>query len=178
MKKEIMIAGFGGQGVMAIGKTIVEAGMIEGKEVSWVPSYGPEMRGGTSNCSVILSDKKIGSPIMNHPSDLIAMNTPSLDKFGNSVQPGGMILINGSSSEGVENSDVDVHSVPCDEIAAQLGNPKVANMVMLGAYAAVTQAIQMDTLIEMIKQMFSGRKAHLIEINKEALAAGSNYIKK
>lgn len=177
MKKEIMIAGFGGQGVMAIGKTIVEAGMIEDKEVSWVPSYGPEMRGGTSNCSVILSDGRIGAPIITHPTDLIAMNAPSLVKFGSSVQPGGTILINGSSAEDADRTDAAVYSVPCDEIAAKLGNPKVANMVMLGAYAAATQAIKQETLVEMIEHMFSGRKAHLIDINKEALAMGADYIR-
>ena len=104
MKREIIIAGFGGQGVMSIGKTLVEAGMAENLEVSWVPSYGPEMRGGTANCSVILSSDPIGSPIISHPSELIAMNEPSLAKFEGSVVPGGTIFINGT--------DIDPGHVP------------------------------------------------------------------
>ena len=111
MKKEIMIAGFGGQGVMAIGKSLVEAGMGEGREVSWAPSYGPEMRGGTSNCSVILSDEPIGSPLVYAPSELIAMNGPSLKKFEDTVQSGGIIFVNGDSAKSVHRQDVSIPSL-------------------------------------------------------------------
>ena len=176
MKKEIMIAGFGGQGVMAIGKSIVEAGMGEGREVTWVPSYGPEMRGGTSNCSVILSDEPIGSPIVYAPSELIAMNGPSLEKFEQSVQSGGIIFINGDSDQAAHRRDVSVYPIPCDRIANGLGNPRVANMVMLGAYAAATGAIQKQTLEELIRHMFSGPKAHLIDLNLQALQAGMDCV--
>ena len=173
MKREIIIAGFGGQGVMSIGKTLVEAGMAENLEVSWVPSYGPEMRGGTANCSVILSSDPIGSPIISHPSELIAMNEPSLAKFEGSVVPGGTIFINGTDIDpGHVPEGVRVIRVPCMEIAAKLGNPKVANMVMLGAYIGATKALKPETLREMIRHKFTGAKAKLVPLNLEALEQG------
>lgn len=173
MKKEIIIAGFGGQGVMSIGKSLVEAGLEEGLEVSWVPSYGPEMRGGTANCSVILSSDSIGSPIVSNPTELIAMNTPSLRKFEQDVVPGGTIFLNRSTiKEDVERTDVKVVEVDCDAIARDLGNPKVANMVMLGAYLAATGALEPDTLRDMIRHMFTGPKAKLVPLNMEALDRG------
>ena len=174
MKKEIMIAGFGGQGVMSIGKTLVEAGMAEELEVSWVPSYGPEMRGGTANCSVILSDSTIGSPIIYNPTELIAMNTPSLKKFEGDVVPGGIIFLNSSIiKDPVEREDVKVVQVPCDQIAIELGNPKVANMVMLGAYIAATGALKVETIQGMLSHMFTGPKAKLVPLNMEAMARGA-----
>ena len=176
MKREIMIAGFGGQGVMAIGKTLVEAGMSEGMEVTWVPSYGPEMRGGTSNCSVILSDTEIGSPVVYAPTELIAMNGLALVKFESAVQPGGLIFVNSRSAGDVGRTDVTVYPVPCDDLAAELGNTRVANMVMLGAYAEATGAVAHKTLVALIHHMFTGRKAHLAEINIKALRAGINTV--
>ena len=174
MKKEIMIAGFGGQGVMSIGKTLVEAGMVEDLDVSWVPSYGPEMRGGTANCSVILSDSAIGSPVIYNPTELIAMNTPSLKKFEGSVVPGGIIFLNSTIvKEDVGREDVRVIRVPCDQIAAELGNPKVANMVMLGAYIAATGALKVDTIQGMLTHMFTGKKAKLVPLNMEAMVRGA-----
>ena len=132
MKKEVILSGFGGQGVMSIGKNLVEAGVEEGLEVSWVPSYGPEMRGGTANCTVILSDERIGAPLVENPTELIAMNRPSLTKFEDTVVPGGVIFVNSSIvSEKVRRMDVKAVYIPCDEIAIELGNPKVSNMVML-----------------------------------------------
>ena len=173
MKKEIVIAGFGGQGVMSIGKSLVEAGLEEGLEVSWVPSYGPEMRGGTANCSVIMSDEPVGSPIVYHPTELIAMNGPSLKKFEDEVVPGGTVFLNSSIiKEKVDREDLRVIQVPCDTIANELGNGKVANMVMLGAYIAATGALKADTLREMIRQMFTGPKAKLVDLNMTALARG------
>lgn len=173
MKREIIIAGFGGQGVMSIGKSLVEAGLQEGLEVSWVPSYGPEMRGGTANCSVILSENTIGSPIVYNPTELIAMNGPSLVKFRDDVVPGGTVFVNSDTvKEAVEREDVKVVRVPCDTIAIQLGNPKVSNMVMLGAYIAATKALEPETLREMIRHMFSGPKEKLIPLNMEALDRG------
>ena len=173
MKREIIIAGFGGQGVMSVGKTLVEAGLEEGLEVSWVPSYGPEMRGGTANCSVILSTDPIGSPVVSDPTELIAMNGPSLAKFEDSVLPGGIIFINGMDIHpGQIQQGVRVINVPCGEIAARLGNPRVANMVMLGAYIGATGALKPDTLKEMIRHKFSGPKAKLVDINLAALDEG------
>ena len=180
MKKEIIISGFGGQGVMAIGKNLVEAGMAEGLEVTWSPSYGPEMRGGTANCHVVLSDRAIGSPLILHPTELIAMNAPSLTKFGPSVVPGGLVLVNSSVvKEKVEREDVRTLYVPCADIAQELGNGKVANMVMLGAYIGATKALKADTLREMIRHKFTGPKAKLVELNlkalDEGLACGAKY---
>ena len=173
MKKKIMIAGFGGQGVMSIGKSLVEAGMEEGLEVSWVPSYGPEMRGGTANCSVTLSDQPVAAPVFSRCTELIAMNYPSLVKFAPAVVAGGIIFINSSIiTEEFEREDVTIYRVPCDDIARELGNGKCANMVMLGAVIAATGALQKETAEKMIRHIFSGPKAKLADLNIAALAAG------
>lgn len=173
MKKEIIISGFGGQGVMSIGKNLVEAGMAEGFQVTWAPSYGPEMRGGTANCSVVLSDKPVGSPVFSFPTELIAMNGPSIDKFAPTVLSGGLVLVNSSVvSKKVERSDVKALYVPCEGIAYEVGNPKVANMVMLGAYVAATGALKPETIEQMIHEMFTGPKAKLVPLNLEALKRG------
>lgn len=178
MHKEVIMAGFGGQGVMAMGKNLVEAGVEEGKEVTWVPSYGPEMRGGTSNCSVIISDNRIGSPVVEHPTEAIVMNRPSLLKFEPSVKPGGSLFINSSTiHEQATREDIKVYYVPCDEIAAELGNSKVSNMVMLGAYIGATEAVQVSTIESMIKKLFDGGKAHLIPLNIQALHKGMEVVK-
>lgn len=173
MKKQIIISGFGGQGVMSIGKNLAEAGMAEGFHVTWAPSYGPEMRGGTANCSVVISERPIGSPVFTHPTELIAMNAPSIDKFGMLVRPGGLVLVN-SSVVTVEfrRPDVKTIYVPCEGVAYEIGNPKVANMVMLGAYIAATGALQRETIEEMIALMFTGPKAKLVPMNLEALRRG------
>ena len=173
MKKEIIISGFGGQGVMSIGKSLVEAGVSEGLEVTWAPSYGPEMRGGTANCSVVLSDKPVGSPLFTHPTELIAMNLPSLEKFEPLVVEGGLIFVNSSViSERVARQDVKAVYVPCSRIADEVGNGKVANMVMLGAYIAATGALSEETIRQMIEAMFTGPKAKLVPLNMEALKRG------
>ncbi|MCH4166067.1 MAG: 2-oxoacid:acceptor oxidoreductase family protein [Megasphaera sp.] len=173
MKHEVILSGFGGQGVMSIGKNLVEAGVAEDLHASWVPSYGPEMRGGTANCTVILSDERIGSPIVEKPSEIIVMNRAALAKFGSHVQPGGTIFINSSIvPDKVERTDVNVYYVPCDDIARELGNTKVSNMVMLGAYVAATKILKIETIENMIHEMFSGKKAKLIPMNMEALKRG------
>ena len=147
MKKEIIISGFGGQGVMSIGKNLVEAGMEEGFFVTWAPSYGPEMRGGTANCHVGISANPIGAPMFTHPTELIAMNTPSIAKFGPRVRPGGTVLINSSVVKEVfDRPDVSTYCIPCEDIAYELGNPKVANMVMLGAYIGATKCLKKETV--------------------------------
>lgn len=178
MKKEIIISGFGGQGVMSIGKNLVEAGMAEGLEVTWAPSYGPEMRGGTANCHVVLSDKPVGSPLFTYPTELIVMNAPSLDKFVPLVKEDGLVFVNSSVvTAKVERSDLKAIYVPCAEIAYKVGNPKVGNMVMLGAYVAATGALKPDTIREMIKEMFTGRKAKLQDLNFKALDEGMACVK-
>jgi len=174
MTNEIIISGFGGQGVMAIGKTLTEAGMKEGKEVSWLPSYGPEMRGGTANCSVVLSDESIVSPIVLEPTELIAMNLPSLLKFESLVKPGGTIFVNSSVvDKKVERTDVKAVYVDCIKIADELGNAKVANMVMLGAYIEAMKNLSTETIKEMLVHMFTGPKAKLVDLNIEALKRGA-----
>ena len=178
MTNEIMIAGFGGQGVMAIGKTLAEAGMKENKDVSWLPSYGPEMRGGTANCCVVLTDDAIVSPIVLEPTELIAMNLPSLLKFEPTVKAGGTIFVNSSIiTEKVTRTDVKAVYVPCLEIAQELGNLKVANMVMLGAYIQAMGTLQVETIKEMLVHMFTGPKAKLVDLNIEALARGAACVK-
>ena len=174
MTNEIMIAGFGGQGVMAIGKTLAEAGMKENKDVCWLPSYGPEMRGGTANCSVVLTDDAIVSPIVLEPTELIAMNLPSLLKFEPTVKAGGTIFVNSSIiTEKVTRDDVRAVYVPCLDIANELGNAKVANMVMLGAYIEAMGNLGVETIKEMLVHMFTGPKAKLVDLNIEALRRGA-----
>ena len=173
MKREIILSGFGGQGVMSIGKNLAEAGVVEGLEVSWVPSYGPEMRGGTANCTVILSDERIGAPLVEEATEIVVMNRPSLLKFEKVVRPGGTVFINSSIvPDKVTRDDVRAVYVPCDEIAAELGNPKVGNMVMLGAYIGATGALKVETIQQMIEEMFTGKKAKLVPLNLEALQRG------
>ena len=172
-KREVILSGFGGQGVMSIGKNLAEAGVVEGLEVSWVPSYGPEMRGGTANCTVILSPERIGAPLVETATEIVVMNRPSLIKFEPVVQPGGIAFINSSIvPDKVTRDDIRAIYVPCDAIAAELGNPKVANMVMLGAYVGATEALKVETIEEMIHEMFTGKKAKLVPLNLEALQRG------
>ncbi len=178
MNREIILSGFGGQGVMSIGKNLAEAGVVEGLEVSWVPSYGPEMRGGTANCTVILSSERIGAPLVETATEIIVMNRPSLLKFESAVKPGGTVFVNSSIvPDKVSRTDVRAVYVPCDEIAAELGNPKVANMVMLGAYIGATGALKVETIQEMIHEMFTGKKAKLVPLNLEALQRGIDCAK-
>ena len=173
MKKELIVAGFGGQGALAIGKNLAEAGMAEGLNVTWAPSYGPEMRGGTANCSVVLSTERVGSPVFARPSELIALNLPSLLKFQDDVQAGGIIFVNSSViEEKVSRQDVTAYYVPCSEIAEKVGNSKASNMVMLGAYVAATKVLKPETIEKMIETMFAGPKAKFIPLNIEAFRRG------
>jgi 2-oxoglutarate ferredoxin oxidoreductase subunit gamma len=176
MIHEIIMAGFGGQGVMLMGQLITYAGMIEGKEVSWIPSYGPEMRGGTANCSVIVSDEPIGAPIVSEPTAVVVMNLPSLDKFEPVIQHGGILLINSSLIDrtGVR-SDIKTYQVAANDIAAELGNSKTANMVILGALVAATGAVSQDSVLQAFKKMFAN-KPNLLTINEQALRRGAQSI--
>lgn len=176
MNEQILIAGFGGQGVLAMGKMLAEAAMAEGREVSWLPSYGPEMRGGTSNVSVNVSDKPIGSPVIGSgdATCVIALNLPSLTKFESYVKKGGFILVNSSIiDKKVSRNDVTAVYVPVNEIAAELGNPKVANMVMLGAYLAKTKIVKPETLIAYVQEVFGGKNPKIVELNKKAIEKGA-----
>ncbi len=179
MKREILVSGVGGQGVMSIGKNLVEAGIEEGHDGSYLPAYGPEMRGGWANCSVIFSDGPIYSPVVDEPDDLIAMTSTAMEQYESAVVPGGIILVNSSIiSEKVTRTDVSAYYVPCDEIAIRLGNAKVSNMVMLGAYVAATKVLKAETLETMIEAMFRGPKEKFIPLNKQALHEGMACIEK
>lgn len=179
MLEKVIMAGFGGQGVMSMGQLLTYAGMIENKNVSWLPSYGPEMRGGTANCNVIVSESLIGSPVItNDATCTIAMNLPSLIKFEKDVVSGGKVLVNSSLIDRkVERDDVEVYYIPANEIAVELGNAKVANMVMLGAYLELTKAVEFETISKAFKKVFGENKAHLIPINQEALKKGAEAVK-
>ena len=178
MTHQIIMAGFGGQGVMSMGKILAEAGLKEGKNVSWLPSYGPEMRGGTANCSVIISEEPVGAPAVTEATAAIVMNRPSLDKFEKDVIPGGNLFINSSLiDKKAERTDINVYYVPANEIANDMGSGKIANMVMLGAYLKVTNAAKEDTIMEYISEVFSGKKASVVPMNKEALKRGADCIK-
>ena len=170
---QILIAGFGGQGVLFAGKFLAYKGLLEDLQVSWLPSYGPEMRGGTANCTVILSEERIGAPLVETATEIVVMNRPSLLKFEPALEKGGMAFINSSIvPDKVTRDDIRAIYVPCDQIAKELGNPKVANMVMLGAYVGATEALKVETIEEMIGEMFTGKKAKLVPLNLEALHRG------
>ncbi|WFD10088.1 2-oxoacid:acceptor oxidoreductase family protein [Tepidibacter hydrothermalis] len=177
--ERIICAGFGGQGVMSMGMLMTYAGMLENKEVSWLPSYGPEMRGGTANCAVTVSSTPVGSPIItDDATTAIVMNLPSLVKFEQDVVPGGKILVNSSLiDQKVERTDVDVYYVPANELALELGNAKVANMVMLGAYLKINKVVEVDSVLEAFKKVFGPSKEKFVPLNKSALEKGAAAIK-
>jgi 2-oxoglutarate ferredoxin oxidoreductase subunit gamma len=178
MLERIIVSGFGGQGVMLIGRLLAYAGMIEGKKVAWMPSYGPEMRGGTANCTVLISEEEIGSPIVSHPKTLIAMNQPSLDKFESNVSEDGLIILNDSLIKcEVKRNDVNVIRIPADDIANKLGNSKTANMVILGALVKKSGIVKMDTIFKALEKALTGRNKKLLELNKEALKQGAELVK-
>lgn len=173
MHEEMIIAGFGGQGIMLLGKLLAEACMEEGKNVSWLPSYGPEMRGGTANCHVIVSDEDIGSPIITTSTLVVAMNRPSLDKFEGVLAPGGTLFLNSSIIEiDPGRSDLQVFRVDANHIADELGNLKIANMVMAGAVIGARNLVNPETMQEVIRQTLTGRKADLVPVNLQALDRG------
>jgi len=172
MQSEVMFAGFGGQGILLIGDIFAHAAMEEGREVAWIPSYGPEMRGGTAYCLVVISDRPIGSPIIRNPMHLVAMNRPSLEKFAPMVKPNGIVVVNSSLIPiRADRSDVDELLVPANDIAKDLGTTKVANIVALGAFVARSKIVNFDNLRQCVKKMFAS-KEKLIPINLEALEQG------
>ena len=173
---QILIAGFGGQGVLFAGKLLAYKGLMEDRQVSWLPSYGPEMRGGTANCSVILSDTPVGSPIVNTPDVLIAMNLPSLDKYESAVAPGGKIFVDSSLIERkVERTDVDVYYAPATKLASDSGLTTLANMIILGKMVKETGAIDFATIDDGLTKVVSAKRANLLDANRKALEMGYNY---
>lgn len=176
MTTQLLIAGFGGQGVLFAGKFIAYKGLQEGRELSWLPSYGPEMRGGTANCSVILSDDPVGSPIVSHPDVLIAMNLPSLDKYEDAVVPGGMIFVDSTLIERkVKRTDVKVFYIPSTALAQSIGAPTLANMIMVGKFIRESGAVEYENLEAALKKIVSARHADLFDINLKAINCGYEY---
>ena len=171
--KKIFVAGFGGQGVLLIGQMLAYAAMYEGKEATWMPSYGPEMRGGTANCTVCISDKPIASPLVTTCDVLVAMNGPSLDKFESMLVPGGHLFVNASViGYQARRTDVHVHYVDCTRIAEQqVGNGKTANMVMLGAIIRASGVVSLEIMDQVLAKTMTGKKEKLIPANKQALSA-------
>ncbi len=170
---KLLIAGSGGQGVMVMGQMIAKAAIIEGKNVTYLPSYGPEMRGGTANCSVIVSDDEIGCPVIDHPTDIVVMNVSSLRKFEGNVAKGGTMFVNKSLvNEAPTRNDLTIYDVDCVEIAKnELGNEKTQNMVMLGAIVRKTGVVKMENVHKVLEKTFKGKKADLIPLNVKALDA-------
>ena len=178
MTEKLIIAGFGGQGVILAGKLMAYAGMLEGKEVSHIPSYGVEMRGGTANCNVTLSDDPVGSPFVPHPSTLVAMNRPSLDKFEKTIRAGGNLFINSSLIDrGAERDDVRVFYVPANNIAEQAGSSRAINMAIIGAVVAVTEIVSLDTVKRSLPEVVSKRNIKFNDINIKAIDMGYEFIK-
>lgn len=176
--ERVLCAGFGGQGVMSLGQMLAYAGMLEGRHVTWMPSYGPEMRGGTAYCSVVLSDEPVGSPIVTtNATSLIVMNLPSFERFEKSVVPGGLILMNSSLIDRtVQRRDVRVYPVAANELAAACGNPKASNMIMLGAYIAITGSPQQVNIIKAFKKVFSTRSTKMLALNMKVLEKGMEAV--
>lgn len=173
MESNIVLAGFGGQGVLLAGQLLAEVGMNKDKEVSWMPSYGPEMRGGSANCSVIISDERIGNPIVDHPDILIAMNIPSLELFEGKVKEGGVIIYNSSLiAHPPTRKDVKIIALDCNEIAASVNSPKAVNMPIIGSVMALTNFFNDNDIKEVMVEKFGEKKMHLIDSNIKAIDLG------
>ncbi|MFV0353037.1 MAG: 2-oxoacid:acceptor oxidoreductase family protein [Oscillospiraceae bacterium] len=178
MQDKIIIAGQGGQGALRIGQMIAYAAMSEGKETTWLPSYGAEMRGGTANCSVIVAGGLIASPIISAPNYCIVMNRPSLLKFESWVQPGGALIVDSSmASDPVTRTDISVYEVPADTIAEEEGNSRGTNMVLLGVYLALSGNVELSSVFEVIDNSFTGRKAKYADSNKRLVQRGYDFVK-
>ncbi len=179
MEERIVVAGFGGQGVMALGQLLTYSGMMEDRSVSWLPSYGPEMRGGTANCNVVISSDPVGSPVVVEATSAIVMNRPSLDKFESTIVSGGRLFINSSLIDRkCTREDIEVYYIPANEMANDLGNARIANMVMLGAFLEATNTVSVDTILnQAFTAVFGENKAHLKPINKDALEKGAELVR-
>ncbi len=173
---EILIAGFGGQGILSAGRILAYAGMLENKNVSWLPSYGPEMRGGTANCSVIISDEPVGSPILNSATALIVMNAPSLEKFESYVVEGGMIITDKSLvAKGPSRKDVDVYEIPATQLASDMGNSTFASIILLGKLIGKTGVVSKENFEEALKKVLPEKYHKLIPEEMKALEVGMEY---
>ena len=176
--ERLLLAGFGGQGVLSLGQVVCYAGMKENREVAWVPSYGPEMRGGTANCLVTISEEVIDSPVFDAGDAAIIMNRPSLDRFERSVRPGGILLYNSSLIDRIPvRSDVHPFGIPANELAEEAGSARAANMVMLGALLELTSLLKGESVLEGLGRVLSSSKYDLLVLNRKALEAGRRYVR-
>jgi 2-oxoglutarate ferredoxin oxidoreductase subunit gamma len=176
---DVIIAGFGGQGILLIGNILASAAMTEGKHVTFLPTYGVEMRGGTANCTVVISTQEIGSPVIGKPLSAVIMNGPSLMKFENHLKPGGLLLLNSSLVDpgDVSRKEVELIPIPLNEIASQLGNAKLANMVALGAYVEKTRVIKGASIPDALSDVLDKRHHGMIPSNLEAIKKGREFIR-
>lgn len=177
METSIIIAGFGGQGALFAGQALAYAGLETGRHVTWIPSYGPEMRGGTAHCTVILSDDLIGSPLVSHPDIAVVMNLPSMDKYEPLVVPGGVLVVNTSLVERpAQRQDIQVIQLPATDIADELGNRRLTNMVLLGAMLAVSDLLAVEAVERALAKHLPERHRDLLEVNREALERGRLHV--
>ena len=176
MTTNILLAGFGGQGILFAGKFLAYQGLIESKEISWLPSYGPEMRGGTANCNVIISDEPVGSPIVSKPDALIVMNLPSLDKFESTVVPGGKIFVDSTLIERkVERDDVNVYYIPATGMANESGSPTLANMILVGKLLEIFGEYDEENVRKALGKCISARHQDLFDLNLAAMELGRKF---
>jgi 2-oxoglutarate ferredoxin oxidoreductase subunit gamma len=174
MYQGIRMSGFGGQGVISAGILLAQAGLLEGKNVSWFPAYGAEMRGGTANCSVVVADDEVASPIVSSPDTAVVLNEPSLAKFEPMLKPGGLLIVNSSLvNTKPKRTDIKVALVPCNAIAQELGSIKIANMVALGALAGLTGAVSVQSIAKALPKVFKRAKPEILELNVKALKKGA-----
>lgn len=177
MTHELLIAGFGGQGVLSMGMVLGYAAMIEKKEISWMPSYGPEMRGGTANCIVIVSDKRISSPIITTFDTVIALNQPSLDKFESRVKPGGLLMYDSTNIiTPPTRTDIEIVPIPASEEASNMKNMKIMNMIVLGAFLERREIVRIESVMEALKKVLPERYHHLLPLNEQALRRGQELV--
>ncbi len=178
MHEEIIVSGFGGQGALFAGQLLTYAGLYEGRHVTWIPSYGPEMRGGTAHCTVILSDEPIGSPIIRNPTIAIVLNPPSLDKYEPLLTPGGILVVNSSLvRRAPQRADLTVVEVPANDLARELGNVRMTNVVLLGALLATKEIVTPESLKKALEEEIPAHRKHVIEPNKKALERGMAYVR-
>ncbi len=179
MLEELIVAGFGGQGVLSMGMTLAYAGMVEDKEISWMPSYGPEMRGGTANCIAIISDSKISSPIISNFDSAILLNQPSMDKFESKIKPGGLLIYESSNIfKPSTRKDIEIIGIPAARESVEMKNTKIFNMIMLGAYLERKPVVKIESIILALMEVLPERYHNLLPINKQALERGAELVEK
>jgi Pyruvate:ferredoxin oxidoreductase and related 2-oxoacid:ferredoxin oxidoreductases, gamma subunit len=179
MKEEIIIAGFGGQGVLSMGKILAYSGLMQGQEVTWMPAYGPEQRGGTANVTVILSDERISSPVLNTYDTAVVLNQPSMDKFESKVKPGGTLIYDGNGiSRFPKRKDINIYRIDATEYALENNSAKVMNMIILGGLLKIRPIVKIENVLKGLKKSLPERHHHLIPVNEKALGTGAELIRK